>query len=181
MDDSPSISSKKMDLPQAPPTTSIPRFTPENEQMEIEDEGYSDTLPTQMEIWDHFTPYTDNNGKTRANCKYCDKVYDVDASNNVTSAMNNHRKACNNHPHNAYVADNQAIASSCRSVTEDSSEFSSHWKFDQEATRKALARMVIIDKLPFKFVEKEGFRQFVSVACPQFIVPSRTTIIEDCY
>ncbi|KAL0452194.1 UNVERIFIED_CONTAM: hypothetical protein Slati_1197500 [Sesamum latifolium] len=157
MDDSPSINSKEM----------------ENEQMEIEDEGYSDTLPTQTETWDHFIAYTDHNGKTRAECKYCDRTYAVDTFKNATSEMNNHTKACKNHPDNACVADNQTIASSCGSVTEDS--------LDQEVTRKALARMIIIDELPFKFVENDGFRQFMSVACPEFIVPSRTTIIGDCY
>ena len=32
------------------------------------------------------------------------------------------------------------------------------WKFNQEEYRKALCRMVIIDELPFGFVEKEGFK-----------------------
>ncbi|KAL0358701.1 UNVERIFIED_CONTAM: Zinc finger BED domain-containing protein DAYSLEEPER [Sesamum angustifolium] len=130
--------------------------------MSSNDDGNSDTLPTQMETWDHFTPYTDNNGKTKAECKYCER----------TSEMNNHTKTCKNHP------DNQTIASSCGSVNEESRE---SWKFDQEATRKALARMIIIDELPFKFVENEGFRQFVAVACPEFIVPSTIAVIGDCY
>ena len=31
------------------------------------------------------------------------------------------------------------------------------WKFDNDAIRKALSNMCIVDELPFKFVEGEGF------------------------
>uniref|UniRef100_A0A3Q7GWL2 Uncharacterized protein n=1 Tax=Solanum lycopersicum TaxID=4081 RepID=A0A3Q7GWL2_SOLLC len=55
------------------------------------------------------------------------------------------------------------------------------WKVDQEECRKALCRMVIIDELPFKFVEKEGFKQFMKVAQPCFHIPSRTTLTRDCF
>ncbi|KAH0698365.1 hypothetical protein KY285_015061 [Solanum tuberosum] len=55
------------------------------------------------------------------------------------------------------------------------------WKFDQEECRKALCRMVIIDELPFRFVEKEGFKQFMKVAQPCFHIPSRTTVTRDCF
>jgi len=34
-------------------------------------------------------------------------------------------------------------------------------KFDQVFTRKVLTRMVMVDEFSFKFVEHEGFRQFV--------------------
>ncbi|MBA0739488.1 hypothetical protein Gogos_012755 [Gossypium gossypioides] len=41
--------------------------------------------------------------------------------------------------------------------------------------------MIVIDELPFKFVEIEGFRKFMFVACPRFHIPSRTTITRDVY
>uniref|UniRef100_A0A803KUC3 Transposase n=1 Tax=Chenopodium quinoa TaxID=63459 RepID=A0A803KUC3_CHEQI len=46
--------------------------------------------------------------------------------------------------------------------------------------REALIHMIIVDELPFKHVEKPGFRHFVQVACPQFHIPSRVTIARDC-
>ena len=55
------------------------------------------------------------------------------------------------------------------------------WKFDQEECRKVLNRMVISDELPFRFVEKEGFKQFMKVAQPCFHIPSRTTVTRDCF
>ncbi|XP_070004148.1 uncharacterized protein [Nicotiana sylvestris] len=55
------------------------------------------------------------------------------------------------------------------------------WKFDQEECRMALCGMVIVDELPFSFVEKEGFRNFMKVAQPCFHIPSRTTVTRDCF
>lgn len=42
------------------------------------------------------------------------------------------------------------------------------WSFDQDMIRKALSRMVIVDELPFKFVEGEGFKNFILSTCPRF-------------
>ncbi|KAL4284584.1 hypothetical protein GQ457_16G016440 [Hibiscus cannabinus] len=52
------------------------------------------------------------------------------------------------------------------------------WKFDQDASRKALAEMIVIGELPFKFVESEGFRRFMSVACPSHKGEAIGTVIE---
>ncbi|MBA0877340.1 hypothetical protein Goshw_024772, partial [Gossypium schwendimanii] len=41
--------------------------------------------------------------------------------------------------------------------------------------------MIVIDELPFKFVESKGFRKFMFVACPRIHIPSRITIIKDVY
>ena len=55
------------------------------------------------------------------------------------------------------------------------------WKFDQESVKHALAQMIIVDELPFKFVEGIGFQKFVNAACPLFKIPSRMTVNRDCY
>lgn len=41
--------------------------------------------------------------------------------------------------------------------------------------------MLIVDELPFSFVEQEGFRAFCKVINPHFILPSRWTATRDCY
>ncbi|KAK8669117.1 hypothetical protein V6N13_106556 [Hibiscus sabdariffa] len=55
------------------------------------------------------------------------------------------------------------------------------WHFDQDEIRKALARMVVVDELPFSFVERKGFRHFCKIAVPSFVPPSRATITRDSY
>lgn len=51
--------------------------------------------------------------------------------------------------------------------------------FSKEACRDALAKMVILDELPFRFVEGEGFCNFCGVDVPKFDLPSRITIQRD--
>lgn len=41
--------------------------------------------------------------------------------------------------------------------------------------------MIIVDELPFSFVENEGFKSFMRVTVPQFQIPSRRTLTRDCY
>ena len=41
--------------------------------------------------------------------------------------------------------------------------------------------MIILDELPFSFVEKEGFKKFMRKVQPLFHIPSRRTITRDCY
>ena len=55
------------------------------------------------------------------------------------------------------------------------------WTFNQEAIRIALCYIIIVDELPFKFVEGEGFKNFMSVVCPRFKIPNRWTASRDCY
>ncbi|CAI0402398.1 unnamed protein product [Linum tenue] len=41
--------------------------------------------------------------------------------------------------------------------------------------------MIILDELPFRHVEKEGFKKFMERACPMFKIPCRKTIREDAF
>lgn len=55
------------------------------------------------------------------------------------------------------------------------------WKFDQGKIRQAVAYMIAIDELPFKFVEGDGFKKVMNEACPRFRIPSRWTVSRDCF
>ena len=41
--------------------------------------------------------------------------------------------------------------------------------------------MIIVEELPFSFVEKEGFKNFMRVTMPQFHISSRKTVTRDRY
>lgn len=45
---------------------------------------------------------------------------------------------------------------------------------------EALVYMIIVDEIPFRFVEKLGFKYMMKVACPRFHIPSRTTVAREC-
>jgi hypothetical protein len=52
--------------------------------------------------------------------------------------------------------------------------------YDYDECRQALVKMVIIDELPFNFVEGKGFRIFSRTVQPRFDIPSRFTVMRDC-
>uniref|UniRef100_A0A3Q7IJG2 Zinc finger BED domain-containing protein RICESLEEPER 2-like n=1 Tax=Solanum lycopersicum TaxID=4081 RepID=A0A3Q7IJG2_SOLLC len=85
---------------------------------------------------------------------------------------------------NMGVADQSRIsmAESTDNTPSNSNDLSIEtWKFEQEVCRRALVEMIILDELPFSFVEKEGFKKFMSKVQPLLHIPSRRTITRDCY
>ena len=54
--------------------------------------------------------------------------------------------------------------------------------FSVEASRKVLAEMIIIDKLPFRYVKGYGFKKYVTTLQPKLQlkdIPSRQTVARD--
>ncbi|XP_062167085.1 uncharacterized protein LOC133873389 [Alnus glutinosa] len=54
-------------------------------------------------------------------------------------------------------------------------------KFNASKIRTALSRMIIVDELTFRFVEGEGFKDFMKTVEPRFSIPSRFTMMRDCF
>ena len=52
--------------------------------------------------------------------------------------------------------------------------------YSEERIRLVLARMIIIDELPFKFVKRQGFQEFMKIVELRFPIPHRTTIARAC-
>ena len=52
--------------------------------------------------------------------------------------------------------------------------------YNYDECRQALLKMVIIDELPFNFVEGRGFKLFARTMQPRFDIPSHFTIMRDC-
>ena len=135
-------------------------------------------LNLKSTAWNHFTKDAPNS--EYANCNYCTRAIKC-PSKHGTSSLHNHLNRCKKYPYNhdkkqkLLIFQNQASAQD----TGDISSFVT-WSFNQEISRKYCARMVILDELPFKTVEHEGFRDFVNMLQPQFQIPSRATITRDC-
>jgi hypothetical protein len=51
--------------------------------------------------------------------------------------------------------------------------------YNYDECRQALANMVIIDELPFNFLESRGFKLFARTMQPRFDITSRFTIMRD--
>ncbi|XP_062085571.1 zinc finger BED domain-containing protein DAYSLEEPER-like [Humulus lupulus] len=48
--------------------------------------------------------------------------------------------------------------------------------YNKEACRVALTQYIVLDELPFRHVEGEGFKRFVKTLQPRFEIPSRMTV-----
>ena len=55
------------------------------------------------------------------------------------------------------------------------------WKFDQKDSRKTLVHMLVVDELPFSFVEGAIFKYYNSVTQPMFKISCRNTSTTDTY
>jgi hypothetical protein len=53
-------------------------------------------------------------------------------------------------------------------------------KYNATKIRLAIAKMIIKVELPFRFMEIEGFQEFMNTIEPRFQVPSRYTMMKDC-
>ena len=131
-------------------------------------------------VWIHFDQVT-RKGQTkpdRAKCKYCKKIYKW-SSGNGTSTLKKHMVSCQKNPENQNLKKQKTLASFVQ-VKGDAEGGLGLWKFDQKACRDALARMCLMDELPFRFVEREGFRAFCRVLQPLFKLITRNTLAKDC-
>lgn len=52
-------------------------------------------------------------------------------------------------------------------------------KYNEKKVRAALARMVIVDGLPFLVVEGHGFQEFVKSLDPRFSISSHFTMMSE--
>jgi BED zinc finger len=132
----------------------------------------------QSEIWNHFTRRDDQNPEdTRAHCNYCEKSYASHSKSHGTTTLWNHFRLCPKSPYR--VEDKKQKILSFETNNNDGSLKAV--TFSVQECRKALAKMIIIDELPFKKVEGEGFKMFVRALQPKFSILSRVTVAKDCW
>lgn len=118
--------------------------------------------------------------KDRAVCKYCGKDYAAKSSTHGTTNLRKHLKKCTKNPNRVVDKKQKTIAIGPASEDDPNSVSLKLVNFSQERSRLALAKMIIIDELPFKYVENEGFKLFMGETQPKFKIPSRITVARDC-
>ncbi|CAL5421469.1 unnamed protein product [Camellia sinensis] len=113
----------------------------------------------------------------RAICKYCQKEYLADSKGHRTSNLLSHLTSCRKYPHRDVDNNGQQTLSFQSKKDGDEGVNLVAMSFSVEAARRALAEMIVLDELPFMFVEGEGFKRFCAVLQPKFKnIPSRVTI-----
>lgn len=113
-------------------------------------------------------------------CKYCGKEYAANSSSHGTTNLGKHLKVCLKNPYRVVDKKQKTLAIGIGSEDDPNSVSFKLVDFSQEKTRLALAKMIIIDELPFKHVENKGFKMFMGDAQPKFKIPSRVSVARDC-
>jgi len=107
----------------------------------------------------------------KAKCIHCSTLIKY---NNGTSTMKNHWMK-----HLEDDENNKRQKSGSCSTTDMEGNSCAMSKFDQMELRKALGKVFIGLKLPFRKVDHESLHNFLNLEIPQFKIPSRTTISRD--
>ncbi|KAK9206078.1 hypothetical protein WN943_016349 [Citrus x changshan-huyou] len=131
-------------------------------------------MAPRSKVWQDFTKLPED--YNRCKCNYCGQEYSC-KSTDGTSSLSNHLKRCLEYE--SYLQNQTALSQETIGVGNEEVGQVVVRGFNQEVIRRATAKMIILDELPFSHVENSGFRHFCSVACSRFMVPSRRTITKD--
>ncbi|KAK9735040.1 hypothetical protein RND81_04G179600 [Saponaria officinalis] len=140
------------------------------------------TVKRKAGYWVHFRDYMEN-GRRRSECIYCEnKNFASDGNKNGSKNIRNNWNIC---PANPDAPINKSKGKQTELVFDrmgnDGEGQLRGWTLNLNEVREAVVYMIIIDELPFRFVEKPGFKRLMSVTCPSFHIPSRITIARDVY
>ncbi|KNA22643.1 hypothetical protein SOVF_032530 [Spinacia oleracea] len=109
-------------------------------------------MKDRSEVWEHFLK-TDTPDGMKATCKYCKMEYKCDPKKNGTSCLWTHINKCRKYPYNTPKDSKQTLLSFHGNVKAGETSSLTYHKFDAASLRKALAYMIVVEELPFKFVE----------------------------
>ncbi|CAI9283612.1 unnamed protein product [Lactuca saligna] len=127
---------------------------PTNDQVPQEKEKKTKEFNPRSKFWNEFERYKDENGVQRCKCKHCGGGnYKCESGSYGTKNLGYHLNKCK-----VYLATLNGGQKQLTFQYGDENKLSA-WKFDQKESRKALAHMLVVDELPFSFVEGAGFRQ----------------------
>nr|XP_048321191.1 zinc finger BED domain-containing protein RICESLEEPER 2-like [Ziziphus jujuba var. spinosa] len=131
-------------------------------------------------VWDHYEKMENSDpDNPRCKCKYCGVDYACNSKYGTSTLLNHLNHHCKKYPYRVQDKKQKTLTFGAQNESDGSNLLAVG--FNKEACRLACAKMIILDELPFSFVEGRGFRMFCNVACPKFDPPSRRTIVRDIY
>ncbi|KAL1223809.1 putative AC transposase [Cardamine amara subsp. amara] len=154
------------------------------QHQETESSANVEESKKRYKVWLHFVK---SNNSDKAKCIHCGAMITCRTKHGVTtSAMLKHIPICrlmDREDDDENDGKNLKQSTLYHQNQVDGvvgSKVPSYIAFSQQVTRKALVEMIIMDELPFRFVEHRGFRRFMSIAQPRFDIPCRQTVARDC-
>jgi hypothetical protein len=156
----------------------------------------SSTLPQKPKkceqtsmVWEHFTKVENRDPEDpKSKCNYCNKLFSCHTKRLGTSSMLSHLKnSCKKYPSRFDKSDKTQSKLSFEvkkgeqmAVGEGSIENLVITKYNAATIKTAISKMIIVDELPFRFVDGEGFQEFMNTIEPRFKIQSRVTVMKDC-
>ncbi|KAL6613903.1 hypothetical protein ACP70R_036173 [Stipagrostis hirtigluma subsp. patula] len=128
----------------------------------------------RSKVWREFLKVRVGGVVTKGECKYC-KARITARRGSGTSAMGTHLKRCK-----ARRKATEVVGQFKAAIMSPTGVRLRNWSFNQDVSRRELARMIVLHELPFSIVEYDGFRRFVSSLNPMFEMVSRKAIKGDC-
>ena len=152
----------------------------EGDDVEIE---IIENPPGRSYVWLHFrkikkTIYGMKNGKRvivnvieKAECVHCGTKFASCSTAHGTSTLKRHvDRVCKEYEGRLRTKGEQPATRGAKGRE--------RIKWTQQGCREAAVKMIVMDELPFSFIEKEGFRYFCRYAVPDWEVPSRRVIVK---
>lgn len=127
-------------------------------------------LPKRADVWKHFVELEDPTGKSC--CRYCGIEISCDSKLVGTSPMIAHIGRCKQFKAVSEMDSHKVLGS-------DSNGDMKAIRFDPLGFRRAVNEMVVINELPFSFVESEGWKRFCFNVLPMYKTFSRRTCTRD--
>ena len=116
--------------------------------------------------WDHFEKIKISESQFKAVCHYCQKTYCANSKGHGTTNLLNHTPNCVKNPNRASLKGQQTLTFEPKMNGEEGFQLISTAS-TVEASRKALTEMIIIDKLPIRFVEGYEFQRYSTTLQPK--------------
>ena len=129
--------------------------------------------------WDHFEKIKISEGQFKAVCHYCQKTYRANSKGLGTTSLLNHVPNCVKNPNRDALKGQQTLVFEPKMNGEEGFLLVPI-AFTVEASRKALAEMIIIDELSFRFVQGYGFQRYSTILLPKLRIRdilSRQTVL----
>ncbi|KAJ0264749.1 HAT protein [Hirschfeldia incana] len=126
----------------------------------------------RADVWQHFIQREDD--LSISNCRYCGQEIGCDTKKSGTSAMKNHLARCK-----LYLLYKESGSQPV--LGSDNSGVLTTIKYDAGLFRRSVNEMIVLNELPFYFVESEGFRRFCHNVLPMYTVHCRRTATEDIF
>lgn len=130
--------------------------------------------------WSNFKKTEDSN---KSKCNHCGQLITYRSPSGVnTSSMLNYMSRCKKlHPElDVEIVDGKKLKQATlfhqRKKDKSDEGVPCFIPYDKDDCRKGLTRMIIKNELPFRIVEREGFREFIYVLQPRFEIPSCRTV-----